>query len=348
MATGVRIIAALMTLLMLMPELLVAAEDNSQLTPVEDFSTAFANDECTISMRLTLKDEAANVDRGTLRWSHSANQRTIARGEVEVRPDDVAGANAEFVLKTPPLRDGVTFTTTVRTEFVPAGAKEAAASHERTLTLFSRDVLAGRRKWAEELKIELYDPEETTAKVFDELGLPYRRVGTVVGDGEANSSGILVVGEGVSLKQRRALMETMIDGAGRGRRVILLAPADGSFVLPGTAGADAEDEPIPTDVRLAGTQIIRELNRKLDSRSWIGTGNVIPSSRLQIQSYRGRVEAAVTQTAPDWPWLRVRYPGTKGTFIVCGFRMIEHWDKGPTPRYLLIRILESLALQSGK
>ena len=45
----------------------------------------------------------------------------------------------------------------------------------------------------------------------------------------------------------------------------------------------------------------------------------------------------------DWPWLTIEYPETNGRFIFCGFRLIKHWDDGPTPRFLLSRILESPA-----
>ena len=330
--------------LLLMPQLCVAAEDEFQLVPTEDCRTAFANDEFTIRMRLMSGGKAADVKGGALQWSHSANQRTITRGEAGFQPDGCTGANAEFVLKTPPVRDGVAFTTTVRTEFVPAGADQPVASLERTLTLFPKNPLADRTEWAKELGIELYDPAGTTAKVFEELGLPYRPAGAA-GDEPARSS-ILIIGEGVSLTKRRMLMETTLNAVASGRRAIMLAPSDGGFVLPGAGATDDVKQLFPADIRFAGARVIAEMDRKLDSRSWIGTGNVVPSSRFHLQSYRGRIEAAITDEAPGWPWLRVRYPEKNGAFILCGFRIVEHWDKGPTPRYLLIRILESLAPQS--
>ena len=323
----------------------VPAADVIRLFPVEDCRTAFANDDFKIRMRVTSTDEAENVRRGILRWSYSANQRTIDRGEVEVRPDGAAGATAEFVLKTPPVRDGVTFTTTVRTEFGPVGAQggdQPAASLQRTLTLFPKNPLADRTEWARDLNIELYDPEGTTAKVFDELGLPYRVTRAVAADDESDARSILIIGEGVSLARRRALMETALTNTADGRQVIMLAPSDGRFVLPGTDASGNMNLVFPKEIRLAGRQVIAELDKRLDSRSWPGTSNVIPASSLQLRSHRSGVEAQITEAGPAWPWLRISYPETGGTFTMCGFQIIKHWDKCPTPRYLLIRILESI------
>jgi hypothetical protein len=43
----------------------------------------------------------------------------------------------------------------------------------------------------------------------------------------------------------------------------------------------------------------------------------------------------------DWPWVTVDYPETKGRFVFCGFNIVENWNRGPAPRYLLNRILTS-------
>jgi len=55
------------------------------------------------------------------------------------------------------------------------------------------------------------------------------------------------------------------------------------------------------------------------------------------------VEATVSDESRAWPWLEVRFPESNGVLVMCGFRIIEHWNSGPTPRFLLIRLLESLS-----
>jgi hypothetical protein len=93
-----------------------AVADDVRITPIENWSTAFAGDEVKVGHRVR-SDKATD---GTLRWSHFANQRTIARGEVELQPSGDASATAEFLLRPVELHDGVIFATTIRTEFVPS------------------------------------------------------------------------------------------------------------------------------------------------------------------------------------------------------------------------------------
>lgn len=124
--------------------------------------------------------------------------------------------------------------------------------------------------------------------------------------------------------------------------MILLAPADGALSIPGTDGHGLPEGIVPGELRFAREHIIAELDKRFDAAGWQGTDNTIPSSRIVIESRRGRVEAAVSEKPSAWPWMEVRFPNNGGVLLVCGFRVIQHWDNGPTPRFLLIRILESL------
>ncbi len=316
----------------------LADADDVRMTPIENWSTAFAGDEVKVGIRVT-SDKAPD---GTLRWSHSANQRTIARGEVELQPGGDVSATAEFLLRPVELHDGVIFETTIRTEFVPRGKDTPVASLERTLWLFPGDPLAGRTEWAKALDIELFDPAGITAKQFDKLKLPYRSVRNVAVLNDPEQHGVLIIGEGVSLLRNRSLAETILQAAAAGRRVILLAPTDGSLPVPGTEGDGLPEGIVPGELRFAREYVLTELDKRFDAAAWQGTDNTIPSSRFLIESRRGRVEAIVTEKSSAWPWMEVRFPNNQGVLRVCGFRVIQYSDHGPTPRFLLIRILESL------
>lgn len=335
------LIAVAVGALMLPQSACVAA--NVRIEPIENWSTAFGGGDVRIGMRVI---EAAE---GTLRWSHAANQRTLARGEVELRRNEDGSGTGEFVLRPPEVRDGVIFETTVTTEFIPRGANEAAASLERTLWLFPRNPIAGQTTWAENLDIELFDPEGDTAEQFEKLELPHRVVRNTAALNNPEQDGVLIIGEGASLVRNRSLAGAVLKAAAAGRRVVLLAPADGSFPLPGLTGNDVPDGAAPGEVRLARHQIITELDKRLDAQAWPGTNNTIPSRGLLLESRRGRIETVITdESSQAWPWLVVRFPQSRGVLVMCGFTLIEHWENGPTPRFLLVRLLESLQRASDR
>jgi len=316
----------------------LADADDVRITPIENWSTAFAGDEVKVGNRVT-SDRAID---GTLRWSHSANQRTIARGEVELQPSGDVSATAEFLLRPVELHEGVIFATTIRTEFVPRGKDTPVTSQERTLWLFPRDPLAGKAEWAKALDIELFDPVGITAKRFDDLKLPYRSVRNVAVLNDPDQHGVLIIGEGVSLLRNRSLAEILLQAAAAGRRVILLAPTDGSLPLPGTEGDGLPEGIVPGELRFAREHVIAEFDKRFDAVAWQRTDNAIPSSKFLVESRRSRVEAVVTEQLSAWPWLEVRFPNNRGVLLVCGFQIIQYSGHGPTPGFLLIRILESL------
>ena len=222
---------------------------------------------------------------------------------------------------------------------MPKNSDESIVSSERSLTLFPRNPFFNRNEWAKELDIELFDPVENTARVFDAAKLPFRTVRNAAALNDPTQKGILIVGEDTSLLKHRSLAKTAIKAASAGRRVVMLAPANGAMDFP---GSDKQFRTTPNELRFAQQHIIREFDKRLDARAWFGTNNAIPSRRLNVESLRGRVEISVADQDGAWPWLEVRFPQTNGVFIVCGFQMIQYWDNGPTPRYLFLRILESL------
>jgi hypothetical protein len=67
----------------------------------------------------------------------------------------------------------------------------------------------------------------------------------------------------------------------------------------------------------------------------------VVASTLALKAEDGAVVAEVGSGADGWPWLEAEYPTRTGRLIVCGFALFgKAWDAGPTPRYLLARLLE--------
>ena len=321
----------------------VLSADEIQLVPVEDVSTAFAGDTVTIVFRVKSEQPV----EGTLQWSQSAQQRTLNRGEADVRQSN-DGPTASFDLQLPEIRDGVIYPTQVTTEFIPRGEDSAAAKLQRSLWLFPRNPIAGRSASVE--KLELFDPEGQTLDALKSIEVPFQQSRSLTSALPVDSSDIenrnriLLIGEGASLA-KGTLIDTAVEAAQAGRRVIVLAPEEGTFFMPGFGDDDGQKT---GELRLVRQSVITEFDKRLDSKAWPGSSNAVPSRGLRIGAVRGRMQATVSNDNFSWPWLELRYPESGGVLIFCGFRIVEHWDSGPTPRYLLVRILESLSASESE
>jgi hypothetical protein len=84
--------------------------------------------------------------------------------------------------------------------------------------------------------------------------------------------------------------------------------------------------------------VIREFDKRLDSQFLPGTNN-FAGSKVTLRTRLSRIGMEVSEDG-DWPWVTIEYPETNGRFMFCGFRLIKHWENGPTPRYLLNQILQ--------
>jgi hypothetical protein len=152
--------------------------------------------------------------------------------------------------------------------------------------------------------------------------------------------GLVIVGEGTALDEHGGLARILVKAAERGAGVLCLAPSRGRLAVPGSEGSAT---PRPSLVAFRGNDVITELDKRLDAFAWPPDGKTIGRT-LALASDRGRVVAEATDSGNGWPWLEVRYRESGGALVVCGFSIIEHWESGPTPRFLLARILEFLAI----
>jgi hypothetical protein len=310
------------------------AEPAAVLACREHWSTFFGGRQVTL--HFTVRSEEP-VD-GRILWSHVADGRTIARGELAAKLKRGAASEAEIGLRLPEVREGVVLDTQLNVVFADR-QNQVLARHDRIVRLFPTDPFVDRRNWLCGLGIVLYDPKGKTEAVCKAHDLPYRLVGTMSALSKV-AQGTVVVGEGLSIEDRKGFAETLLQLAAGGVSVLCLAPADGDFPFPGGG-----DDPQPCRVVLGNCEVIRELDKRLDADAWPPEGRVAATG-LELST--SRREALLREGPPPraWPWLEVVYP-QGGRLIVCGFGIVEHWDAGPTPRWLLLRILERLS-ESGK
>jgi hypothetical protein len=311
---------------------MVAAEDSpSVLVPREAWSTYFA------SAPVALTYDAAVAANGlTAQWTLAVDRKTIGSGAAQVEAEG-AGSKVSLRFDAPEVRDGLPLEAVLAITLRGANRRDPIETRQRTLWFFGEEAFVDRQQWLEEREVTLFDPRGGTAEMLAGLSIPF--VATKNVEQLANlAKGMIVVGEGVSAREYRGLPIALQKAAAAGRPVLWLAPTGGTFAIPGAATADL---PRPARVMLAGTEIIAELDKRLDAQAWPADGGLVASSLL----IRGEGRTALVEAVANdqgWPWLEVTYPTMPGRLIVAGFGLNDHWEAGPTPRYLLARMLDRL------
>ena len=305
-----------------------AGEPTVTIAAVEGWSTLFSGQTSSLSYQVR-----GDLPAGSrLVWSHAANRRVLERGERAMSPDDGQARVIQIEIRIPPVREGLVFDTQLRAKVVAPNG-DVAAEHERTLRIFAHDPFANRRQWLEQMRIVLYDPQGDTAAIFDDLKIPFSPARSLSAL-NATSTGVVVVGEGTSLGMHSNLAGVLDDLVSQGRRVICLAPADGYLAFPGSDNSAIA----PDRVALKRTDVITELDKRLDAIRWPPDGQVVRSA-LAVVSRRGRVVLSVDESPSAWPWVDVSYAGG-GRMTICGFAIVRQWHASPTPRYLFAKLLE--------
>ena len=312
------------------------ADPTATITPVEKWSCLFGDQDVTLHFRVANKKAGNAGVEGRLQWHYSANQRTLARGEAEIGRNE--SGIAEVILRVPKVRDGVIFQTDLAIACVPRGANAAVATLTKTLWLFPEDPFVDQRETLKERQLSLFDPEGRTAALFEKIQLPHQliRNATALDDREEHS--YVIVGEGTSLIRNRGLAERLLSFAASGGTVLMLAPSEGVLPMPGEASQKGvENVAQPGELRFRQHHVIREFDKRLDSTFLPGTSD-FAGSKVTLRTRLSHIGMEVSDDG-DWPWLTIEYPETNGRFIFCGFSLVQHWENGPTPRYLLNRIL---------
>jgi hypothetical protein len=260
-------------------------------------------------------------------WSLAVDGRVVGRGET---PAD--GGSAAIPVNIPAIKEGVVLPAIVSVEAL----EPVLSAAEKPVWIFAENAFSGKMEWLKSLHILLFDPDGATAAILEKTDIPF----TAVRNPEALVSAagrLVIVGEGISLEEYPALAETLVRAALAGRAVLCLAPADGSLPIP---GAFDLQNPRPIRMRFARSDVIKEIDKRLDAEAWPVDGRVVARD-LALRSERQQVVGQFLPAGSGWPWFEAEFPGG-GRLLFCGFAMIEKWDQGPAPRYLLVRLIENL------
>jgi hypothetical protein len=314
---------------LLVPSRASAVDDKTTIEDLTPWTNRFGGQEAEWQYRVA----APKAIAGRAAWWLASDGRTLARGEAKVAVGAGQTGTVKLSVPLPPVKDGVVLKTRLHVSILVDDA--AVASHEKTVWLFPRDPFTGRSEWLKSLKIVVFDPEKKTLKALELLKIPVEELGNVEGITELKS-GILIVGEGLSFQDYPGLPEALTRAAARGVAVLCLAPSAGSFPIPGTENAKL---PVPQGLSLRHSDVIAELDKRLDSKGWPG-GKMILGT-LVIRGEAGLVQGEVAGNG--WPWFEATYTAPRGRLILCGFGIVSQLESTPTPRFLLARLLERLS-----
>jgi hypothetical protein len=312
------------------------AADPVTISPQEAWSGVLSGQETTWNYNLTTPEGF----QGRLGWSLSSSKRTLARGEIALTAAAGQPNRAAVHFQVPEVKVGVVIQARLSVKVYHGERGGRLAGHDRTLWIFSDDPFALRSDWLKELKITLFDPQGDTQKILQRAKIPFQQVHHAAAL-QGMTAGVLVVGQGISFEEHRNLPEMLVRLAAGGVPVLCLAPSAGSLPMPGaeTAGAGL---PVPKHVVLRREDAITALDKRLDADAWPPDGRIVAST-MSITAEGHRVVGRVGKEDNGWSWIEVHYPKERTTLLICGFGVVEHWDAGPTPRYLFARMLEYVA-----
>lgn len=310
-----------------------------EMAPLEKWANVFGGKECTNRWSVV----ATEPGQGRAMWTVSANERVIARGEqaVAFRPDGVAIVEVKW--RVPEVKEGVVFPVSITVSMAEVAGHTVLATSRKEFHVFPEDPFADRREWVRKLDIRLFDPEKKTVEVLAKAGIAFTGTANIDSFTSAKD-GVLVIGEGVSLKDFRGLWDAVVKSAANGVHVVLLAPADGEFALPGISGGDM---PRASSMSFRQGDVVKDLDKKLDAEGWAPDG-VFAVKGVKVQGTRGGAIGEISGDTGSWPWIEIGFPGRNGKLLICGFPIVGKWDASPAPRFLFARILERLAQERSK
>lgn len=269
----------------------------------------------------------------TLTWELSVAAAVTARGEMPVGTSTPQVVKVEF--DVPAIRPDAVLDAALRLQLSDPDSAAVLARVERRFPLLGEHPFTGREAWLRTLRMVLFDPEGRTADTLASAGIPC----IVTRNSEslpALQPGLLLIAEGLSLRERPTLAAVLRHAFERGIPTLCLAPVEGEFHIPISGPGESD----LSHVRLADRYIAEELDKRLGARAWGPDGAPVLGCVVLRGSDHGL--RAVFESSGGWPWVEVR--SRSGVVLVfCGFNIIRQWEQTPAARWLLMRLLEKMA-----
>ena len=271
------------------------------------------------SILLGSVDAVAEGEKLTFRVTK--NHRTLAGGTV------IAGkeGRVELPVALPEMKPGVAMQLELSLSKSVGDVSVSLASGK--MWAFSEQPFTGGANPAGMRPLYLYDPEGKTAAAFESIKLRAECVDDF-SDLESVTNAFIIIHEGFSIESVRGFDEILDGFVRHGNRVLLIAPSEGSFVIP--SGLEAcwygmALKGLHSHAEILGTDYDLDLSSMPGCRfRLVGIHEV---AALQVDRGQGYEAAIWWDTQND------------GKVIFCGLNLISSWEKTPAARWLLGEIL---------
>jgi hypothetical protein len=147
------------------------------------------------------------------------------------------------------------------------------------------------------------------------------------------------VGSGLDFTEYPGLWEVILNICRQKISVLVLTPHRGFFP---SIEEIILNESNGIGIRFLKSNIIHELDKKLDADAWPPDEKMVMSTMTLCYVHKGGLVGEFGPGDIGWPWFEIDFMGKGGKIVLCGFGIVEKINAGPTPRFLLARLFEYL------
>lgn len=268
----------------------------------------------------------------SLTWTLKSKGRTLSNGRQTIRFSNSNAIATTLPLRTPPVKSGVNVEAELIITIINEVNSEQSTRYETKLNIYGPDLLLTDKHFYKKLNIQLFDPIGKTAKIFDDLKIPYetRTKSQLI---NIKQKGLIIVGEETALDQERGLINSLIKLASQGQRVLILQPSSGEIPIPELsthAGIQT------SSMSFANDSIVQSFAK---GYAWIEDSS-IKTHGITLDSHRQMISARIVKNQPtNWDWFQLNFNQSGGQFIICMLSFTKHIDKNPVPQIIFSQLL---------
>jgi hypothetical protein len=267
-----------------------------------------------------------------LTWQLVTKGRTLASGKKEVRFGHTDRTSLRLTLKTPPLKPGISLTARLLVEVEDSATPMKKARLEIPIKIFGPDPLLSAPGLRKDLHIHLYDPTGDTTHMLDTLNIPFQS-SSKSRFLEADLGNLSIIGGGIALDEQRGLVNTLLEQARSGRRVLILEPISGSIPVP---PSDTASQTLPPSLSFEQDRVTR---RFAAGYPW-ATHPAESARGITLQPHRNSVSASITaREESTWAWMKLDFEASGGALIICMLPFAQAFDTGPIPQIIFGRLV---------